>query len=424
MNSKLFFIFIAIFILLSCGKKEDAKNTGKTTIKVAHWFAENKDQWEEAVKEFEKIHPEIKVELESVVYQMYVQKLLTSSAANISVGDLLIIEDWFAQDLLERNYFYDLSDFVKTELDTSTLFTRAFGDYKNSKGELIGVPVALISTALFYNKDLFDQAGVKYPDSTWTYDDLLSGAQKITKDIDGDGINDSWGIQLNYSPLLDALLYSYGGGVLSADKNSSALSTPESIQALKFFVDLRRKYNVAAAPESAATTNTVPFLTGKFGMVVLPDFKTKFRNLKFKWDISLPPIGPKGRKAMIFSQAFGIPKESKNKKEAMIFLKWLINDLPVKYANFMEGLLHVNKKLANSPEYMNDEPKCNRKVSIDVQEKYSVLYLRPGYFELRDYGFQPEIEKAMNGRISVEDAAKEGAKKIDEIIKRNLPKNK
>lgn len=391
---KKFFILLILLLLFSCGKNTDQSEKGKVTLKVQYWYAENKDLWIEAAKEFEKAYPDIKVDIELVVYQMYVQKLLTSSAANVSVGDLIMLEDWFAQDLLERDYLINLNDFVRNEIDTSQLFTLAFKDYINSKGELIGIPIALISTVLFYNKDLFDAAKIPYPDSTWTYDDLLSTAIKLTKDTDGDGTTDQWGIQLNYSPLLDAILYSFGGGVLTPDKSRSYFDDPKSISGLKYFIDLHRTYKVAPAPDPATMNNTVPFLTGKFAMVMLPDFKTKFRGLKFKWDFSYTPLGPAGRKSLRFSQAFGIPKDSKNQKEALIFLKWLLTSLPSKYANFAEGLLPINKKLANSDQYLNDEPKCNRKILLDIQERFSFCYQRPGYFELRDYGFQPEVEKS------------------------------
>ena len=415
MLKKIFFITLSLLII-GCGNKKN-ENPNQVTIKLSHWYAENTWEWEGAIKEFNKKYPNINVEIEPIIYQLYVQKLLTSSAANIPLGDLLIVEDWFAQELLDKDYFIDLSSFVKTDLDTANLFMKAFEDYKNSKGEIIAIPNFLISSVLFYNKDMFDNAGLKYPDSTWTYDDVVENAKKLTKDIDGDGTPDEWGLALNYSPLLDLLVYANGGGVLNEDRTASKLDDPASIEGIKFFIDLYAKYKVAPPPNPANMNNTNEFLSGRFGMALVPDFKSKMRNLPFRWDMTYPPKGKK-RVSFIYSQGFGIPKNSEHPKEAMIFLKWLINELPPKYSDLAEGLMPLNRKIASSDEYQNGLPKCNKKILIDLIDNYCFTYVRPGYSEFKDYGFQSEVEKAIMGSATPEEAARESSKKINEVIKK------
>ena len=304
-------ILICLFVFslfYSCGKKEEAKNNGKVTIKLTSWFADDKPVWLAMIAEFEKTHPDIHVELEQVVYSMHVQKLLTSSAAKVPVADLIIIEDWFAQELLERDYFVDLNPYIKSEVDTSEIFMKSLEDYTNSKGELVAFPNFLISTVLFYNKDMFDEAGMIYPDSTWTYDDLLVAAKKLTKDIDSDGIVDRWGLQLSYSPFLDVLLYSFGGGVLDPSKRYSCLDKAESIKAIQYFIDLYRVHKVGPSPDPAAMSNAGSFQSGRYAMAILSDFKTKFKGLKFRWDMTYPPKGIAGRKSVRNSIGFGITK--------------------------------------------------------------------------------------------------------------------
>lgn len=417
-----FLLFSLSLLFLSCGSKKD-QNTNKVTIKITHWYSENAWEWEGAIKEFNKKYPDINIEIEPIVYQLYIQKLLTASVGKTEIGDLLIVEDWFAQELLEKDYFIDLKEFVKNELDTTNLFMKAFYDYQNSKGEIICAPVFLITPVLLYNKDMFDNAGIKYPDSTWTYYDLVENAKKFTRDIDNDGVPDEWGLALNYSPLLDMMVYAFGGGVLNSEKTASKLNEPESINALKFFIDMYTKQKIAPPPNPATMNNTNEFMSGRYAMAILPDFKSKLRALPFRWDITYPPKGPNCRVSIRASQGFGIPKDCKHPKEAMIFLKWLINELPPKYSDLAEGLMPINKKVAMSEEYQNGNPACNRKVIVDLQDKYCFNYLRPGYSELKDYGFQSEIEKAIMGQISPEESAFAGSKKINEVIMNNSKTN-
>ena len=417
---KIFFVlFLLLTFLLSCNKSTDYKKDGKIKIKLTTWFIYNMKEWEGAIKEFERTHPQIEVEIENVVYSMHVQKLLTSSAAKVPIADLIILEDWFATEMLERDYFIDLKDKIYNDLDTSLIFLKPIEDYKNSKGEIIAFPNFLISSVLFYNKDIFDNAKLSYPDSTWTYDDFLQAAKKLTRDKDGDGIIDEWGIQLNYSPFLDVLLYAFGGGVLSPDRKRPMIDKPESIEAIKFFVDLYKVHKVAPVPNPAAMSNTVAFLSGKFAMAIISNYVTKFKSVNFRWDYTYPPKGRAGRVSIRNSIGFGIPKTSKNKEAAWIFLKWLIESLPPQYSTMAEGIMPNNKKLATSKYFLEGEPICNRKILPDLQENYSINYTRTSFAELKDYGFQSAIERAISGKYTIEEAAKRGNKNIEEVLKRS-----
>lgn len=411
-----FFLLFSLILFISCNKNYEYVNN---KIKITIWYTANIKEWQGAINEFKNQHPEIDVELELVPYSLHVQKLLTSSAAKVPIADLIIVEDWFAQELLERDYFVDLKEKIYKELDTSQIFMKSLQDYTNSKGEIIAYPNFLISSVLFYNKDIFDEEGLKYPDSTWTYNDLLNTAKKLTKDKDNDGIVDQWGLELNYSPLLDIMLYAFGGGILSPDKKQPYLDKPGSIEAIKFFVNLFRVHKVAPPPNPAAMANTVAFQSGKMALGIISSFTSKYRGVKFRWDYTYPPKGKAGRIAARNSHGFGIPKNSKNKEAAWILLKWLIDSLPPKYSNMAEGLLPNNKRIANSEEYLNGDPICSKKILIDLQENYSINYTRPSFAEIKDYGFQSAIERAISGKFSIEEAVKQGNKNIEEVLKRS-----
>ena len=106
-------------------------------------------------------------------------------------------------------------------------------------GDLYAMPYAFVMSVLHYNKDMFDAAGVAYPTDDWTWDELLEAAKALTKDFDGDGKIDQWG--LYFKPdyyVLDAMIYAFGGRVLSEDLTQVMLDSDEAEAAVQFLVDL------------------------------------------------------------------------------------------------------------------------------------------------------------------------------------------
>ncbi|MHB1417685.1 MAG: ABC transporter substrate-binding protein, partial [Chloroflexota bacterium] len=104
-------------------------------------------------------------------------------------------------------------------------------DLPGREGPLWGVPTNYATVLLWYNMAMFDAAGLAYPTSDWTYDDLLTNAKALSKDLDGDGTNDEWGLGLSgdgdwyYEPVMEA----FGGGIVEVDGDGCLLSKPESI---------------------------------------------------------------------------------------------------------------------------------------------------------------------------------------------------
>jgi multiple sugar transport system substrate-binding protein len=420
------FIFM-FFLAAGCGGEGDGNNArsdGRKVIRISHFWGTVQDVWDSAIVEFEKTHPDIKVEQQVLSFNVHVQKMLTATAAGADIGDLLLLEDWFAQEILNRDFFIDLQPMVKRDLGQDAYFPISLETYYDSTKALRAFPIALGSYPLFYNKDLFDKAGIAYPDSTWTYDTLLAVAQKLTKDTDGDGKPDQWGFLLDNSGGFDGVIYSLGGAVLTDDLKRSAFAEPRTIQALHYWVDLVQKYKVA--PQNASVMggsssggSLRPFETGRFGMAMLGSMLTPFAAAKFPWNITLPPKGPAGRKALRFAEAFGIPNSSKNPEAAWEFLRWIVEDMPAKYADRMFfGLVPNSQRLASSPEYLNGTPKVDRTVLMEMIEQYSFSYWRSGWQEFRDNGFLPELDRMVSGDVTVEEGAAEADRKINAVLMR------
>jgi multiple sugar transport system substrate-binding protein len=404
----------------SCGGGGDS-GSGRKRIVISHFWGDVQDVWSQAIAEFEKTHPDIDVEQQALSFNVHYQKVQAASAAGADIGDLVLLEDWFAQELIERDQFVDLEPMLRRDIDTSEIFAVSLGTYRHGTA-LEAFPVALGSYPLFYNKDIFDRAGERYPDSTWTFDTLIAVARRLTKDLDGDGRTDQYGFLLDNSGGFDGVLYSLGGAVLTDDLKHSAFAEPRTIAALKYWVGLVRDAKVAPPNASvmggsASAGSTRPFETGRFAMAMLQGAISTYRNVPFKWNIALPPSGPAGRRALRYGAAFAIPKSSKNAAAAWEFLRWIVEEMPAKYADRMfYGQLPNSRRLARSPEYLEGEPRVDRTVLIDMIDRYSFSYWRSRWLQFRDQGFLPQLDLMVLGEKSVEQGVADADRRINEVL--------
>src|SRR5438552_700224 len=114
---------IALLILISgCAKKEESG--GKIEIKLVHFYVDQKDIWQKNVaEEFEKLHPNIHVNVEAIPFGLYTTKIQSQAAAGAQFGDVVLIDDWFGQELFRRNYTIPLDSLFHRDLKEEDFFS-------------------------------------------------------------------------------------------------------------------------------------------------------------------------------------------------------------------------------------------------------------------------------------------------------------
>ncbi|HEX5316629.1 MAG TPA: extracellular solute-binding protein, partial [Candidatus Kapabacteria bacterium] len=289
-------------------------------------------------------------------------------------------------------------------------------------GPLMAMPASGGVTALFYNKDIFDKAGVQYPDSTWTYADLLSAARKLTNNAT-DPSKKTWGILLDDGGFtgVDTYIYSNGGKILSDDKTKSAMMEPATLAAVQSYVDLVQKEHVAPLPDPSQVLEQ-QFLFGNAAMMLHIDYaKTALAHANFHWDVAAPPRGPAGLMDRQNGQAFGITRTCDEPDSAWELVKWIVT-LPSKRGvnNLFASAMPLYKPLAYSSDFLDGAPKCNRRALIGINN-YGHLFtlITPGWQEWRDHGFIPNMQDMLAGRTSVHDGCAAIDKMINEVLARN-----
>ncbi|MFB6291424.1 MAG: sugar ABC transporter substrate-binding protein [Candidatus Bipolaricaulia bacterium] len=215
--------------------------------------------WEQSLKEgiamFEAENPNINVELQYVSYGQKESKYATALEAGQG-PDVFHLHGYSARSFIERGYLYDVTKFIEQEGETwygENFLDPWFDKTLNllqKNGKYYGLPGDFMPMVLFYNKELFKEAGLDPTKPPKTWEQFLDYAKKLTRDTDGDGKTDTWGFgtvgaispgfELRFTPIL----FSHGGRYLTEDHKCSALNSDAAKEAIQFFVNLEQKHGV------------------------------------------------------------------------------------------------------------------------------------------------------------------------------------
>jgi multiple sugar transport system substrate-binding protein len=185
---------------------------------------------------------------------------------------------------------------------------------------LYGIPRDVAPVAIFYNKELFDAAGIAYPKPGWTREEFLEVARKLTRpEVRQYGIHvRSW-----YAEYLPAI-WANGGRVLDERKTRVVIDSPEAVAGLRFFQDLLLKYKVA--PPAAEQEGTFPlFNAGRAGMSFGGYWSVaERRQLKFRWGV-VPLPREKYGTAVLLGAGYSIAKSTKDPQGAWRLAEYMTN---------------------------------------------------------------------------------------------------
>ena len=171
-------------LLAGCGSSKDSKSDGTTTIKYATYSAgpDHLEDMDKMVAEFEKQNPDIKVSVEVIGYDDYFTKLQTQASSQ-TLPDAFEMNYENFSTYAGNGVLLDLSKMADKDekFSRDMLSGNSYGYFQND-GILYGLPEKVSDVVMYYNKDLFDQAKVGYPQEDWTWQDVLEASEKLTKE--------------------------------------------------------------------------------------------------------------------------------------------------------------------------------------------------------------------------------------------------
>jgi len=258
-----------------------------------------------------------------------------------------------------RGLILPLTDLVdQMELDGSDFMEKVWSK-SVIDGENYAIPLDVHPTAtLFWNKDMFEAAGLDPEAPPTNREEFLDIAQRLTNDFNGNGRNDQWGSMIpvswpNYF-IWFSLIHSNGGTIFNDDLTKATYGNKEGVEAFQFMYDLIYKYKVS--PTNVGADDDVDaFKRGKLAMEIngiwmLSNFKD-VKDLNFG-AVVLPGLGTEKSAAMAGSHTLTIFKKRKQdpiKVEASAkFIKW-ISDNSIEWAK--SGQVPARNSVRNSAEF-------------------------------------------------------------------------
>lgn len=327
-------------LLAACGPggaRQDTSAVNRAPVTLRSWVAtpggETFGATEAADAAIKLKYPHITVVHEVRPPGDYITAVVAAAAAG-SVPDVIYaqgtqIQGFAAQGItrpldnyLARDRDFDLKDFPKVALELY-----------NRDGKQHAIPYDHGPQMLWYNKDLFDQNGVRTPTSNWTMDDMLDAARRLTKAADGRYGMVGFTPESGWVPH-GSFLMPWGGKLLNDAETEIFIDTKESIEALEFWhkAVFAHKVNPAPAERNAMQGGANAwFVQGKTAMRDGGPwtFRTwKAQKVPFNFDIADWPRGPKGRFSSSMGSGYPIYAQTRHPDDAWLYVsEYLGKDL-------------------------------------------------------------------------------------------------
>lgn len=381
----------------------------------------------DTIAKFNAANPDIEVKGEVIKYDDYLSKINTLIAAN-STPDVFFINEFLPVEWGQKGIGTDLRPlYEKAGINPEERYIGT-ALFKSTDDKLWGVAANLATMMVYYNKKLFQDAGIPLPShdakASWTWDDMMTAAKKITTDKNGKHADEAgfdpksirtYGILPPTFWLHNmTLLYSNGGSYATADGKALGLGTPESIQVMQGISDLMNKDHVAP---SIALTKSLPtspkmLIDGQLGILLSGTWDDS-NFVAENYDVGVAPYPTlKTPTSIAWSSCYMLASTSKNPEQAFKFFQYVTD------GEQNENVLKMN--LPNLKSYYSDEGKftqwsaMNKHTPDFLKAVPSIMDISivPENVHLMNFGpvvdqtIQPEMDKLWLGEKTAEEMVK------------------
>lgn len=426
MVKKLSFVVLASSLLTmltaGCANESASTSTSKTAggePVVIQMTISGSDQEmalrKETAEAFMKKNPNIKIEWVDIGKDRY-QKTLTLISGG-EPPDIFYTNEWVAP-LAQKGVLKPLDELIKGDpsfkLDE---FYPSVIDSLKYEGKLYALPQELSPVLVYYNKDLFDKAGVSYPSANWTQEEFLAAAKKLT-----DPAKKQYGFTLvNNVHNWGGLLIRNGGNLFSGDLKKSGYSAAEALKSLQVIKQIA--VDDHSSPNTAELASTGQGADALFrnqqtamamaGLWWLPPFKAD--PLKFKWDVAMAPKGlNQNTKAGVLNWAMSA--KTKHPKEAWEVMKFFEGHEGMMIVAKYNMALPASKDKEANQMIINSKFPDNVKAFVDSAPLINMDEFRhPKWSELNT-AVKEQVDLLMLGKQTAEVAQKNLVTNMNQIL--------
>ncbi|MFV0395339.1 MAG: ABC transporter substrate-binding protein [Coprobacillaceae bacterium] len=340
-------------------------------------------------------------------------KLLTAMSTGQG-PDIVIWDRVNTITYAKQDAFVGLDDYISaSDMDTSVYYQEAF-DEMNIDGVQYGIPMTVDTRVLFYNKDLFDAAGLDYPTNEWTWDDMYNAATACSQTADGK--LSVAGMDLSDAGLFSQWIYQAGGEMADEEAMTMSFNSEQGKAVLnewQKYLDSEAYKNGYIGGENGiqdafASNKVCMKFDGPWALTSLSEQGTNFGTIT-------APEGPGSMKSTIIGGfGFAVPTTTDDEQGAFDFINWWTNSQEAADI-FFENAGHLP---ANTETIESEAIQSNENVGT-ITEQLDYAVARPqisGYGDAEYFGLKANLDKFMAGELTVEETLEQGEADANQML--------
>jgi multiple sugar transport system substrate-binding protein len=317
-----------------------AQTSGTATLQFITPAALGKERelYQSFIDGFQQENPNIKVNVSFEAWNDYMTKLPTILASG-TVPDVIHQHMSIVQDYGARGALLDLTPFMQRDSVSPDDYIPALFEAFSNDGKTYAIPKDSAAWGIYYNKAMFDAAGIPYPKDNWTLDDFRTYAIELTRDQNGNPASSpnfdpnnikQWGfVWLEPTPTTSEVtrgfVKAFGGDWYNQEYTETLITDPKVQAYFQLMADLRCKLH--ATPTAAqATGQGDPFRTGLVAMAHsfhVMDFFAREEKVQFPYDVTFLPAGPGGQYVPVGASGWAIPAKAANPDASWQLVRYL-----------------------------------------------------------------------------------------------------
>ena len=427
MLAMLLCIAMVATMLAACGGKTEEPKGGeaaaaapeasaeKIEIHYAYWQENLGGYLNEVKAAFEAENPNITIILEPTSWDEYWTKLETAATGG-SAADVFQMNGPNIYKYADAGVILPLDEYIAASDVDMANYPAAMNSLYNIGGKQYGIPIDYDTIGLWYNKELFDAAGVAYPDETWTWEDLEAAAAKLTNAETGVyGIAAGYADQGGFFNTIPAA----GGYVLNEDATACGFDDPNTIAGLKCWIDLMEKGYSPSQASLSENAEYIQFMSGKVAMVFAGDwfaatFADPSAGFADKCDVALLPTINGNRATCIHGKANCINAATKHADAAWAWVNALAGEAANEALGKTGAAIPAHTKYSGL--FFEQYPQYN--MAIFSQEAEECAYPYPtskGFNEWADVVWN-ELVPVYSLEVSLEEACANITEQMNAIL--------
>ena len=414
-------VSVMVLSLAACGggSSEESSEGGSTegaVLQVGIWDSNQEPGIKEILADFTAATG-IETEVTVTTWGDY-WTMLSAAAQGGELPDVFWMHANEANRYMSNDMLLDLTDRIAaSEVVKTENYLADIWEIYSYEGKNYAVPKDVDTIALWYNKEIFDQAGVAYPDDTWTWEDFIEAATTIHEKT---GI---YGYALSsddYQEGYASWIYSYGGSMLDYDPLKSGWDKPETIEAMTLLDSLLKSGAMPTQEEISENGKDVLFNSGKVAMVTLGSWmlageKAMDEEFQAKIDVAvLPKASTTGERHCIYNGlGWAAAANTDMPDEAWACIEWLGSE----EAQLKQAELGVTMSayLDTSDDWINAAPQWNLQAYLDMWENITIFPHSKKTVEW-DEKMDAVMKEVWLGNMTMEEGCKEVARQMNEVL--------